>query len=222
MIDERHATFGGTSAAAAIVSGAAGLLVAWWLDLFGRLPSPAMIKAILVNEALDNGAGPNYSQGWGRLYLKDLFNSDNSFTFVDRNVVTEGECHEFYVESKEHPVKISLVWDDVTQPSTNNNAVINQLVLCAQTNSKTFFGNNFSEGWSVFGYAPDLVNNVQKLVLPAGIYRVSIRPVRLLGRANESIQQLNQDYSLVVKNATVRYGTRTRRVQESNYTLLEA
>lgn len=59
--------------AAPHVSGTAVLLSDWWRDQNGgAIPSPAMIKALLINGAKDYGGGgaiPNTTQGWGRIDL---------------------------------------------------------------------------------------------------------------------------------------------------------
>jgi subtilisin family serine protease len=59
----------GTSAACAHVSGVAALIVEWWRNRTGgRTPSPAMVKALLVNGADDLAGGQNWRclNGWSQ------------------------------------------------------------------------------------------------------------------------------------------------------------
>ncbi|MGC2424067.1 MAG: S8 family serine peptidase [Nitrospirota bacterium] len=73
---------GGTSYAAPLVSGAAGLVEQYYHDFYGINPSAALVKATLINGAVDIGTPrtvpdlqpsllpmmrPDFHQGWGRL-----------------------------------------------------------------------------------------------------------------------------------------------------------
>ncbi|MEM7371984.1 MAG: S8 family serine peptidase [Bacteroidota bacterium] len=96
VINQNYYCFGGTSAAAPQVSGACALLMQWWKKKFNVYPSPAMLKAILINTAVDthwltqwdsqnkaldsswtsplrSGNIPNMEQGWGRICLNNFF-----------------------------------------------------------------------------------------------------------------------------------------------------
>ncbi|MGB8956156.1 MAG: S8 family serine peptidase, partial [Tumebacillaceae bacterium] len=57
QIDAGHRWFGGTSAAAAVVSGGIALVVDGWSKWYNRRPAPSMVKAILINDAEDTGIG---------------------------------------------------------------------------------------------------------------------------------------------------------------------
>ena len=59
-----HLVQTGTSMAAPHVSGLAALLVEWWRNRTGQDPSPALVKALLVNTAEDLQGGQN----WRRLF----------------------------------------------------------------------------------------------------------------------------------------------------------
>ena len=61
----QHTPMSGTSMAAPHVSGLSALLVEWWRNRTGQDPSPALVKALLVNTAEDLRGGPN----WRRLFF---------------------------------------------------------------------------------------------------------------------------------------------------------
>ncbi len=56
-----HVRRSGTSMAAALVTGACSLLVAAWSSKLGRRPSPALVKALLVNGAEDLNGGDSWN-----------------------------------------------------------------------------------------------------------------------------------------------------------------
>ena len=75
-ISSQYAYMGGTSQAAPLTSGAAAVFVQFYRELSGgQTPSPALVKAALINSAsdLDDADGtapaPNHDEGWGRVDL---------------------------------------------------------------------------------------------------------------------------------------------------------
>ena len=61
-IHPNHTSLTGSSMAAPHVSGLCALLIEWWRDRTGATPSPAMLRALLVNGAEDMAGGPNWKR----------------------------------------------------------------------------------------------------------------------------------------------------------------
>jgi len=103
--DEPYLCFGGTSAAAPAVAGAAILAEAWYYyQIGGVLPSPAMVRAMLVAHAEDLAGGtdhfppgatppspttlphsPSIAQGWGRVDLDGLLQEQVPVVALDQD-----------------------------------------------------------------------------------------------------------------------------------------
>ncbi|HWN95176.1 MAG TPA: S8 family serine peptidase, partial [Methylomirabilota bacterium] len=84
---------GGTSQAGPQVSGAAAVFVQWYREGHtNATPSPALVKATLINAAVDmddevgTGPVPNNDEGWGRVDLTQIIGSDRVYDFVDQAI----------------------------------------------------------------------------------------------------------------------------------------
>ena len=214
-IDLYHRYGSGTSHAAPQIAGAAALFThAWKLGHAGARPSPALVKAALLNGAVDmGGAGaqqsiPNGAEGWGRVNLKNVLNSEVSQLHVDQTeLLTEigsTVVLNASVVDAARELRIALVWTDA--PGLSDPALVNDLDLDVQVGAARYLGNVFAGGISVTGGNPDRVNNVEKLLLPAGIaagtpITVTVRASALNGDGvpgNAAIS--DQDYALVCFN----------------------
>ena len=195
----------GTSVAAPAIAGA-GLLVRQYF-VEGRypaggppqpfLPSAALVKAVLLNGAVDmTGAPaggnqyPSDEEGWGRLVLDHAleFPGDTRklWVYERRNAagLQTGEqwsSPPVHVQSGGTPLRITLVFTEPPGAPMASNPVVNNLNLELTgpqgTGSATYHGNWFSGGQSVSGGTPDTQNNVQQILLlsPApGAYGVTI------------------------------------------------
>jgi hypothetical protein len=177
--DTNHAYSSGTSHAAPQVAGAAALFTQFWKNgNGGAYPSPALIKAAIINTAQEmNGlttntaAIPNGNEGWGRIYLKNMFNTGVPIKYVNETVAFsnagESVVYTGTVANSSKPFRISLVWTD--PPGTGNPALVNNLDLTVTVGGSTYRGNVFSGGSSTTGGANSTVDNVENVYLPAGI-----------------------------------------------------
>lgn len=215
----------GTSMAAAHVAGLCALIIQWWGIRFpGRRPSPAMVKALLVNGAEDLAGGPdghgghlepipNNDQGWGRVCLSNIVAREPKILHdQDRPFEAAGE-HVFRVRVDDpgRPLRITLAWTDPPKAEKSVPALANDLDLevTEVATGRRYKGNVFRGGFSVpdQGFSDDLNNlecvYVEKPV-PGSVYRVDVIAAVLTGNARPPFRAMDdpwQDYALVMDNA---------------------
>ncbi len=215
--DANHAYSSGTSHAAPQVAGAAALFTQFWKNNNGgNNPTPSLIKASVINTgqemngSLTNTAIPNGNEGWGRIFLKNMFdttvpikrvNQTQEFSSPGENVVYSGT-----IGNSAKPVRVTLVWTD--PPGTADPALVNNLDLVVQIGANTYNGNVFSGGVSTTGGNNSTIDNVENVFLPAGIpagtqITITVKATALngngiLGNADST----DQHFSLVGYNFT--------------------
>lgn len=214
-IDAHVSYASGTSHAAPQVAGAAALFTQYWKNQNGGVnPSPALVKAAIINTAQDmNGANsgaatPNGGEGWGRVNLKNMFNTGVRMKYIDQSVKFSGagESNSFAgsVEKSDKPFRVSLVWTD--PPGVADPSLVNNLDLTVTVGGVAYKGNVFNNGNSATGGNYDTVNNVENVFLPAGIpagtpvtVRVGATGVNGNGILDNA-DNTDQHYSLVAYN----------------------
>jgi len=185
----------GTSHAAPQVAGAAALFTNLWKNNNGGAnPSPALIKAAVINTAQDmnstntTGAIPNGNEGWGRINMKYMFPSSVSVKRVDQTMplsnVGETAAITGTVGSASEATRVTLVWSD--PPALADPALVNDLDLTVTIGANVYKGNVFTNGVSTTGGAADTKNNVENVFLPAGIaagtpFKIEVKAAALNG-----------------------------------------
>lgn len=208
---------GGTSGATALTSGACALLIQWWRRETGLAPSPALLRAMVVNGAVDTGDGgpiPNSRQGWGRLNLDNILAPDLRRAWLDQTLLFtlpgQRKVWPIRLADTSRPLKITLAWTDPPGPlgggTPEISAIVNRLALRVEVGERTYFGNHFADGWSAPGPAEcEGWDNLQNVYLPAGAVneavRVSVTSLEiamdcLTGRVEPS----RQDFALWISN----------------------
>jgi hypothetical protein len=213
---------GGTSGASPKTAGACALLTQWWRRFHqGATPSPAMLKALVVNGAepmQSGGAIPNPIQGWGRLNLENIFNPALERIYVDQQywLRQRGDSQRWSlrVANPRYPVKLTLCWTDPPGPLGSGTeqapAVVNKLALRLQVGERLYRANQFSNGWSVADGSPHREgwDNLQNIFLPAGAVNgplevvVTALEVTMNGLTGQ-VMPPQQDFALVLSNVTV-------------------
>jgi subtilisin family serine protease len=188
-VHEQHTEQSGTSMAAAHVSGACALLIQRWRQQNDSLPSPALLKAWLINGAEDLAGGPdgrggtlahipNNDQGWGRVCLNNLLRdhplSDRGPRLsYDQNparaLFASGDERIFTVRPSRPgvPLRVTLVWTDPPGAAGATPALVNDLDLEVTEvvdgqESAVYKGNLFVDGFSLPDEGDfDSLNNVE-------------------------------------------------------------
>lgn len=205
----------GTSMAAPHVTGAIALLTEWWRSFHAGLdPSPAMVKALLVNNAEDiagnTGPIPNNDEGWGRINIANVVSASVPSIYIDQTVVfTDTDDRwvgTFIAADRSQPLRVTLVWTDPPGPIGHNPTLINDLDLSVETENLVYLGNNFSGGWTEQGgSSPDRLDNLENVYIetpPAGMFDIQVRAIDIRGDGvPNNGQALDQNFALVIQNA---------------------
>ncbi|MFQ5577323.1 MAG: S8 family serine peptidase, partial [Anaerolineae bacterium] len=201
---------GGTSMATPLTAGAAAVVRDYLVDGEG-LPTPgaALIKALLINTAVDIGgygnsnqeAGqpiPNNHEGWGRVDVAAATDSANRH-LVDGRLLANGNTHtfNFTVTNTAVPLKVTLAWTDYPGDPAAGAQLVNDLNLkVTSPGASVYRGNHFSGGWSATGGAADSANNVENVFVQspaAGVWSIEV--------SGSSVSQGPQPYALVIGGA---------------------
>lgn len=201
----------GTSMASPLVTGAATVYMEYHLETFGQLPSPALLKAVLINTATNMGGSfPSNIQGWGRLdLLKAVEGPANGeiihFDQHEVNHLTTGQSWvtEVSVSSDDEPLRLSLVWTDPEGSTNCSSCLINDLDLIVTAPDGTVYrGNQFGGAWSASNPAGrDSINNVENVYIElpqSGLWTVEVNAVSV-SRNPRTLS--GQDFALTISGA---------------------
>lgn len=226
-IDNYYVYMGGTSMAGPMVSGAAAVFVQFYKSTHtNAVPSPALVKAALINSAteLDESNGgpgpvPNFDEGWGRADLSEIV-TDNvngasrQYQYLDQTVLlSSGQVYEqhVFVENTGEPLKITMDYTDVPAFPGAIQALVNDLDLEVVGPDGTLYrGNQFSGFNSVpNATASDNLNNVEAVHLAQpkpGDYLIRVRARNVPQDARLDTSAIDQDFALVVSGGLARPG----------------
>ncbi len=213
-ISDNYLYQGGTSQAGPHASGAAAVFVQFYRATHGGVtPSPALVKAALINAAtdmddmVDTGPVPNMDEGWGRLNLPALLDGERDYDFLDQTVLLTNQAvfeRRTLIGSADQPLKITLTYTDVPGNPAAVIALVNDLDLeVIAPNGRVYRGNQFADGESVPGLdVSDTINNVEAVHLYApvlGEYLIRVRAARVVEDARkDTAAVLDQDFALVI------------------------
>ncbi len=187
-----YAWSGGTSMSSPQITGAALIVRDYYQDIKGlgntTPPSAALIKATLVNGAVDMGYGYEANtttypyggrnmQGWGMANLEQALTprAPRSFFYDDFTNISNtakqstigpdgsGDYVEYTVNvtDSSEPLKVTLSWTDYATTS-NSAAYVNNLnLLVTPPSGPAYYGNNFTGAWSNTTATYDAQNNTE-------------------------------------------------------------
>lgn len=209
-----YTTSSGTSHSTPAVAGGCALIRQYFINIGQNAPSPAMVKAYLMNAArYMTGVSANdtlwsNSQGMGMMNLGFAFDgvgrvlrdqlTNDLFTASGQQRTFTGR-----VTTNSKPFRVALSWTDAPG-STSGNAYNNDLDLTVVINGQTYKGNVFSGSNSVAGGSADTRNNTECVFLPAGTTGTVVVTVRAANINSDGVPNfggsLDQDFALVAYN----------------------
>lgn len=122
---------GGTSDAAAIVSGTIALLQQAHKKMYGILPDASLVKALLINNAIDmESEGPKHKSGYGIVNPYETIKALQNECFYSASVSNSSPwTKKIYISSKVQSFKATLAWTDTASEIQNTKALIHDLDL---------------------------------------------------------------------------------------------
>ena len=209
-----YSTSSGTSHSTPAVAGGAALVYQYFLNQTWNAPSPAMVKAYLMNAARYMDGADAGDDLWSNNQGMGMMNLDFAFDGVPR-VLRDQESADTFTASGQSraisglvvdsgkPVRISLSWTDAPG-STSGNSYNNNLNLSVTTGGKTYLGNVFNGSVSTNGGVADAKNNSESVFLPAGTTGAVTVVVTAANINSDGVPNvepaLDQDYALVIYN----------------------
>ena len=203
----------GTSHSVPAVAGVAALARQYIQQYTGNIPSPAMIKAFLINSTTylaGAGAGdnlPGRNQGWGRVNLGTALDGQPRI-LIDQAHLMTATGQDFALKVKiadpSRQLRVTLVWTDAPGSPTAS-PIMNDLDLRVDYQGVSYIGNSFDGHSSVIGGPPDKLNNVESVWLPGGVtgdFTIHVVVANLVADGVPGNNTaLDQDFALVVCNA---------------------
>jgi hypothetical protein len=203
----------GTSHSTPAVAGGAALVYQDFLNKGLGAPSPAMIKAVLMNSATymtGTGAGgnlPSNSQGMGRMNLGRTFDTTPRILVNQTQLLSStGQTYQATgsIATTSQPFRVTVAWTDAPGPTTGA-PWVNNLDLEVAIGGQTYRGNVFSGANSTTGGTADIRNNAESVFLPAGVsgnFTVTVRATNIAGDGVPGNgDTTDQDFALVIYNA---------------------
>ncbi|MGQ9583439.1 MAG: S8 family serine peptidase [Thermoplasmatota archaeon] len=195
-----YVSMSGTSMSCPIVAGAVVVVNEYYCITRGALPSPAMVKSLLINGAdpMSGYAYPGSQQGWGRLNLaRSLLNQSGRRVWSEDQALGLGTgAGRSYVFNVTAPgeLKVSLVWTDLPGSPGASVALVNDLdLILTAPNGTVYRGNWFRSGASVPDGEADRINNVEVTRVPGAAVGRWVASV-----IGAEVPDGPQDYAIVV------------------------
>jgi hypothetical protein len=120
----------GTSMASPSAAGAAALIRQHYQNQTSLDPSPALIKALMIQTARDLGTvGPDYQHGWGIIDAQRAADLITAADYIETFIPASTDQHEFSFDVTGGDIKMTLVWTDPAGDPAAAKALVNDLDL---------------------------------------------------------------------------------------------
>lgn len=186
-------TNGGSSGAAALVSGSALLIQQLYKERHQQLPDASLVKAILINSADDAGTkGIDFKTGYGSLNLFNALTAVQEGKNFSGNVSENGtKSFTITIPANVKELKLTMAWNDPPATAHATTALINDLDLALVHSSGQqwlpWVLSSFPHKDSLESPAirkRDRLNNTEQISIdnpPAGNYEIRISGYRVSG-----------------------------------------
>jgi hypothetical protein len=160
-------------------------------------PSGALIKAVLINSAVDMtgiSGYPSDQEGWGRILLDNVRLRVVDVRNADGLSTGQSVSYEVNVLDDSVPLQVTLVFTEPPAAVNASDPVINNLDLeVVAPDGSVYRGNFFVAGQSAASGLPDGRNNVEQVLL-----NVPARDSYTITVEGTAVNQGPQGYALVV------------------------
>ncbi|MGD1840338.1 MAG: S8 family serine peptidase [Thermonemataceae bacterium] len=176
---------GGTSEAAALVSGVALLVQEAYDKQEGALPPAALVKAALLNSADDVGApAVDFASGFGKLDAVGALETITAHRYNTGEVIeNETVTYNITVPAGNDELKVTLVWHDLAADASAEQVLVNDLDLTVRRGATTWlpWGLDSTPTLSALQMPAvrkaDHLNNVEQVTIAspaAGTYQIQV------------------------------------------------
>ncbi|WP_440951726.1 PGF-pre-PGF domain-containing protein [Methanococcoides sp. FTZ1] len=145
VFTDNYTFMSGTSMSTPITAGAAALVRQYYVQNESISPTAALLKATLINGAVDMGQSPD-AQGWGRVnVLNSLYPEAPGRSYYHDNISLDenGSWNaSYYLNNSSAVLKVTLVWTDHPKSPASEPALVNDLDLNVTGPDGTYSGNN--------------------------------------------------------------------------------
>ena len=171
VVNSYYAYASGTSMATPLTAGTAALIRQYYVENESISPSAALLKATLINGAVDMADLSSDEQGWGRVDIENsLFPASPQIMCYHDDIsldASESWNVTYCVNDTSETLKITLVWTDAPAAVFVGMTLVNNLDLTVTGPDGIYYGNG----------APDVVNNVEQVKLSSpsvGTYTIKV------------------------------------------------